>query len=143
MIRSATTSLQTNEDYCSVFGKYVANKLRNCNKRTRTIAEYHINNILFQAELGQYDTHVGSSAPSTPLPSPRSPIQTPTSRSSYSNHPSPIMYNTSQVSNTAPLEPVRAMPSSTPLTQTQNNSLLGFLNEPQEESFTNWHNFNS
>lgn len=42
------------------FGVHVAHKLRGYDRRTCTIVQHHINNILFEADMGKYlsETHI-------------------------------------------------------------------------------------
>lgn len=42
-------------DECSVYGEYVANELRNLSTQAQTLAKHNINNILFEANMGNYD----------------------------------------------------------------------------------------
>lgn len=42
-------------DDCSVYGEHVANELRKLAPRALTIAKHKINNILFEATIGNYD----------------------------------------------------------------------------------------
>lgn len=42
-------------DASSDYGKHVANKLRSYSERAKALVQYHINNILFQADMGQFD----------------------------------------------------------------------------------------
>lgn len=47
---------RNSRDEFVIYGEYVANKLRNINTlQARNTAQYHINNILYQAETGQFD----------------------------------------------------------------------------------------
>ena len=41
-------------DDCFVFGEHVAHKLRGYDSRTCSIVQHHINNILFEADMGKY-----------------------------------------------------------------------------------------
>lgn len=45
-------------DGCELFGNYVASKLREYDRKTRAIVEYHISNILFKADMGKYDGYM-------------------------------------------------------------------------------------
>ncbi|XP_053970934.1 uncharacterized protein LOC128872351 isoform X1 [Hylaeus volcanicus] len=42
-------------DECDTYGKHVANKLRSYSNRTRVRVEHAINNILFEADMGNYE----------------------------------------------------------------------------------------
>lgn len=79
-------------DRFAIYGQHVANKLRQYTPRAEILVEHHINNILFQADLGNYDGNEHNFYSyqqypniSTPLPS-----------------PSPNMSSTSIHSTTAP-----------------------------------------
>lgn len=41
-------------DDCCVYGEHIALKLRSCDTMTRAIVQHHMNNILFNADMGQY-----------------------------------------------------------------------------------------
>lgn len=41
-------------DDCFVYGEHIAHKLRNYDSRTSAIVQHHINNILFEADMGKY-----------------------------------------------------------------------------------------
>jgi len=41
-------------DDCFVFGEHVAHKLRGYDRRTCATVQHHINNILFEADMGKY-----------------------------------------------------------------------------------------
>jgi hypothetical protein len=41
-------------DDCVVYGEHVAHKLRGYDSRTCAIVQHHINNILFEADMGKY-----------------------------------------------------------------------------------------
>jgi hypothetical protein len=41
-------------DDCVVYGEHVAHKLRGYDRRTCAIVQHHINNILFEADMGKY-----------------------------------------------------------------------------------------
>ncbi|KAF5285486.1 hypothetical protein FQR65_LT13231 [Abscondita terminalis] len=49
-----TLEVDTQSDECSIFGEYIATKLRKHDDRTRTILQHRIHNILFQAEMDQF-----------------------------------------------------------------------------------------
>lgn len=142
-------SLQDNDDECGVYGKHVANKLRNYNKRTRAIVQYHFNNIMFQADLGQFDTPAqvsitpfnSSSTTPIPSPSPQSTVET-TSVScdpprSYSSQ-SP--YSIIDISNLVP-EAVKESRPSTSFTQDKNNTEAGNSSDSHNDFLTTWNNF--
>ncbi|KAJ4449679.1 hypothetical protein ANN_01083 [Periplaneta americana] len=50
------TQVTSPPDRFTVYGLHVANKLRTYNTRTANIVEHAVNNILFQADMGNYDT---------------------------------------------------------------------------------------
>ncbi|XP_021922023.1 uncharacterized protein LOC110830905 isoform X3 [Zootermopsis nevadensis] len=41
-------------DHCIVYGEHIAHKLRGYDSRTCAIVQYHINNVLFEADMGKY-----------------------------------------------------------------------------------------
>lgn len=43
------------QDRFATYGEHVANKLRTYNQRTQAIVEHAINNILFEADMGNYE----------------------------------------------------------------------------------------
>lgn len=43
-------------DDCIVYGEHIAHKLRGYDNRTCAIVQYHINNILFEADMGKYSS---------------------------------------------------------------------------------------
>lgn len=45
----------TAPDEWSVYGQHVANKLRGYHKKTSSIVQHLINNILFEADMGKHD----------------------------------------------------------------------------------------
>jgi hypothetical protein len=42
----------TEDEECDTFGSYLTESLRKLDPETRHIAQYHVNNILFQAQMG-------------------------------------------------------------------------------------------
>ncbi|CAH2011842.1 unnamed protein product [Acanthoscelides obtectus] len=94
-------------DSCTDYGKHVANKLRNYSERTKAIVQYHFNNILFQADMGNFEINRNAAAMNvaanyqnssitlptghftTPIPTP-SPQETSQSEVSYTDLTSPI-----------------------------------------------------
>ncbi|XP_071639782.1 uncharacterized protein [Temnothorax longispinosus] len=59
-LRQTTAVSQQRKDQCSLFGDYIADKLRTFNNRLRAIAQNRISNILFELEMNLYtnpDTH--------------------------------------------------------------------------------------
>ncbi|XP_046686416.1 uncharacterized protein LOC124372094 [Homalodisca vitripennis] len=42
-------------DACDVYGEHVAMKLKSYSKRTQAFVQHHVNNILFEADMGRYD----------------------------------------------------------------------------------------
>ncbi|KAG8243394.1 hypothetical protein J6590_046442 [Homalodisca vitripennis] len=42
-------------DVCDVYGEHVAMKLKSYSKRTQAFVQHHVNNILFEADMGRYD----------------------------------------------------------------------------------------
>ncbi|XP_031350513.1 uncharacterized protein LOC116176175 [Photinus pyralis] len=84
---SASQNVST--DRFTIFGQHIAAKLRTYNKRTQAIVEHSINNILFEADMGNIEStyppviNYNTSSGSTPVLSP-SPHQTyPESEPSY------------------------------------------------------------
>lgn len=97
-------------DSCAIYSQHVGNKLRSYNDYTRVQVEHAINNILFAADMGKYDSNPtfpqndqnpvplynypptqfynNNQFATTPLPSPTF-TDTSTS-SSYYNVPSPV-----------------------------------------------------
>lgn len=51
------TSTSAGSDVCSTFAKYIAEKLRTYNCRTRAIVQHEINNILFRADMGKFEVY--------------------------------------------------------------------------------------
>lgn len=51
----AVSSSPLQADECGVYGQHVGNKLRHYSKMTQAIVQHNINNILFNADMGQYD----------------------------------------------------------------------------------------
>lgn len=43
-------------DDCVVYGEHIAHKLRGYDSRTCAVVQYHINNILFEADMGKYSS---------------------------------------------------------------------------------------
>ncbi|XP_050298442.1 uncharacterized protein LOC126737557 [Anthonomus grandis grandis] len=94
-------------DSCTDYGKHVANKLRNYSERTKAIVQYHFNNILFQADMGNFEINRNAAAMNvaanyqnssitlptghftTPIPTP-SPQETSQSEVSYTDLSTPI-----------------------------------------------------
>ncbi|CAH1982720.1 unnamed protein product [Acanthoscelides obtectus] len=94
-------------DSCTDYGKHVANKLRNYSERTKAIVQYHFNNILFQADMDNFEINRNAAAMNvaanyqnssitlptghftTPIPKP-SPQETSQSEVSYTDLTSPI-----------------------------------------------------
>lgn len=59
-LRQTTAVSQKRTDQCSLFGDYIADKLRTFDNRLRAIAQNRITNILFEFEMNLYknpDTH--------------------------------------------------------------------------------------
>ncbi|KAF5289944.1 hypothetical protein FQR65_LT11691 [Abscondita terminalis] len=56
ILRTETSERETKRDTSSVFGEYVAIKHRGYDTHTQHIVEHLINNILFQADIGKYET---------------------------------------------------------------------------------------
>ncbi|KAG7162741.1 uncharacterized protein LOC121873514 [Homarus americanus] len=67
ILKGAAASASSQQDECGVYGQHVANKLRNYSKRTRAIVQHHMNNTLFNADMGQFDmeTRPFSACPTT------------------------------------------------------------------------------
>lgn len=64
----------TGRDEFSIFGEHVAFKLRNLNdRRSQSIAQFEISNILFQIEMGIFrhstHSHISNASPANPDPS--------------------------------------------------------------------------
>lgn len=55
ILKTAVPNNLIKSDECSAYGQYVASKLRNYAKKTRNIVEHEINNVLFMADMGNYD----------------------------------------------------------------------------------------
>nr|CAI5823940.1 unnamed protein product [Callosobruchus analis] len=104
-IDQAFTILQksTERDACEIYGEHVAMKLRSYSKRTQIMVQHLFNNILFNADMGQYDNINANyndanpfprSTVSSPYPSPYSNISSTKSHSRtstpFSPAPSPI-----------------------------------------------------
>lgn len=51
----ARTQFMPLQDRFSTYGEHVANKLRTYSTRTQAIVEHAINNILFEADMGNYE----------------------------------------------------------------------------------------
>ncbi|XP_066263077.1 transcription factor Adf-1-like [Euwallacea similis] len=64
ILKSVASNKQLKADECNVYGRHVANKLRSYTKRTRNMVQHYINNILFNADMGQYD-NIDTRRPST------------------------------------------------------------------------------
>lgn len=47
-------SLVAPEDEFDLFSKYLANKLRNYDKRTGAIVQHEISNIIYKADIGEF-----------------------------------------------------------------------------------------
>lgn len=47
-------------DSCDIYGEYVATKLRAYSRSTQNMVQHLFNNILFNADMGQYDQEVSS-----------------------------------------------------------------------------------
>lgn len=67
-MRQTTADSLQRKDQCSLFGDYIAHKLRTFDNRLRAIAQNRITNILFELEMNLYtnpDTHTSmqSSSP--------------------------------------------------------------------------------
>lgn len=43
---------------CFIFGQHVANKLRTYDSRIRNIMQYHINTLLYHADMGNADIEI-------------------------------------------------------------------------------------
>lgn len=54
-LNGAISDANSVSNSCSIYGQYVANKLMNYSDRTRAIVEHKINNILFEADMGNFD----------------------------------------------------------------------------------------
>ncbi|KAJ8964358.1 hypothetical protein NQ314_004969 [Rhamnusium bicolor] len=55
ILKTAVSINALKADGCSVYGQHVACKLRGYTNKTRNIVKHHINNVLFNADMGQYD----------------------------------------------------------------------------------------
>nr|CAI5834068.1 unnamed protein product [Callosobruchus analis] len=80
----AFTILQksTERDACEIYGEHVAMKLRSYSKRTQIMVQHLFNNILFNADMGQYDNINANYNDANPFP--RSTVSSPYP-SPYSN----------------------------------------------------------
>ncbi|KRT85324.1 Myb/SANT-like transcription factor, partial [Oryctes borbonicus] len=56
-IEEAYNVLKTSatRDACDIYGEHIAMKLRNYSSRTQSVVQHLFNNILFNADMGQYD----------------------------------------------------------------------------------------
>lgn len=59
--KSASNISQNLSDEFTTYGLHVGNKIRNYQPKTRSLVEHHINNILFEADMGKYDFHATNS----------------------------------------------------------------------------------
>ena len=50
------SQLQSSSDHFFIFGQYVGKKLQTYSMRTAAFVEHRISNILFEADMGQYET---------------------------------------------------------------------------------------
>lgn len=76
-LQSATAE-KNNRDGCTIYGEYIADKLRSYDIRTRSIVQHYCNNIIFEADMGNYSQHLVQRQIATPLQSPVSYSSTPT-----------------------------------------------------------------
>ncbi|CAH2003167.1 unnamed protein product [Acanthoscelides obtectus] len=87
------------EDRFDIYGQHIASKLRTYSKRAEIMVEHAINNILFEADLGNYDGPSSGSSfqqhslVSLPLPSPAT--------SQYTSYSDPLT-NTSATESSQP-----------------------------------------
>ena len=89
------TNIVGARDENSIFGEYVGNKMKNCNKPKAEIclAQHKISDILFRLDMGMLSVEIPScSRPSSPIITPQSPSS---DGSVYSHCASPIQPLTS------------------------------------------------
>lgn len=84
ILKNVATKTKSEEicDNCTDYGKHVASKMRKYSERARCVAQYHINNILFQADMGHFDEYSNSTRMTY---TPTAPVETfcaPSSRAS-------------------------------------------------------------
>lgn len=97
-------------DSCAIYSQHVANKLRSYSNKTRAQVEHAINNILFEADIGRYDSnysitnyppiHFFGDHHTTPSPLSSPTFSNSSTTSSISNCPTPMPnYNMHQDNN--------------------------------------------